>query len=110
MASIFGAPFTAAYAAAKGGMVQLTRSLAVAWAKDNIQVNAYLPGWIETGQTANIPQQMPGLHEKISERCPMGRWGTGSDFAGIGVFLASAASNFITGVAIPVDGGYSVAG
>ncbi len=109
MASIFGAPFTAAYGAAKGGMVQLTKSLAVAWAKDNIQVNAYLPGWIETGQTANIPQQMPGLHEKITERCPTGRWGKGADFAGIGVFLASSASDFITGTAIPVDGGYSVA-
>lgn len=109
MASLFGAPFTAAYASAKGGMVQLTRSLAVAWAQDNIQVNCYLPGWIETGQTADLPQQFPGLQEKITERCPTGRWGKGEDFSGIGVFLASRASDFITGAAIPVDGGYSVA-
>lgn len=110
MAAIFGAPFTAAYGAAKGGMVQLTRSLAVAWAKDNIQVNCYLPGWIETRQTANLPEQFPGLAEKIAQRCPMGHWGKGEDFAGIGVFLASRASDYITGAAIPVDGGYSVAG
>ena len=93
MASIFGLPFAAPYAATKGGVVQLSRVLATAWAADNIQVNAYLPGWIETGQTANIPQQMPGLHEKITERCLMGRWGKGADFAGIGVFLASSASD-----------------
>ena len=109
MASLFGAPFTAAYGAAKGGMVQLTRSLAVAWAKENIQVNCYLPGWIETGQTANIPEQVPGLYEKVVDRCPTGRWGQGDDFAGIAVFLASQASNYITGTAIPVDGGYSAA-
>ncbi|MBL6929775.1 MAG: SDR family oxidoreductase, partial [Rhodospirillales bacterium] len=106
---LFGAPFTAAYGAAKGGMVQLTRSLAVAWAKENIQVNCYLPGWIETGQTANIPEQVPGLYEKVVDRCPTGRWGQGDDFAGIAVFLASQASNYITGTAIPVDGGYSAA-
>jgi 2-deoxy-D-gluconate 3-dehydrogenase len=110
MTSLFGAPFASAYGSAKGGMMQLTKSLAVAWARDNIQVNCYLPGWIETRQTASIPDQLPGLHEKITERCPMGRWGTGDDFAGIGVFLASSASDFITGAAIPVDGGYSVAG
>ena len=109
MASLFGAPFTAAYAAANGGMVQLTRSLAVAWAQDNIQVNCYLPGWIETGQTANLETDAPGIREKITARCPMGRWGVGNDFSGIGVFLASPASDFITGAAIPVDGGYSVA-
>lgn len=110
MASLFGTSFTAAYGAAKGGMVQLTRALAVAWAKDNIQVNCYLPGWIETRQTANLPEQFPGLTEKIAQRCPMGHWGKGDDFAGIGVFLASRASDYITGAAIPVDGGYSVAG
>lgn len=110
MAALFGTPFTAAYAAAKGGMVQLTRSLAVAWAEDNIQVNCYLPGWIETGQTANISQDVPGLREKVTDRCPMGRWGKGEDFAGIGVFLAGPASDYITGAIIPVDGGYSAAG
>lgn len=110
MAALFGTPFAAAYAAAKGGMVQLTRSLAVAWAEDNIQVNCYLPGWIETGQTANISQDVPGLREKVTDRCPMGRWGKGEDFAGIGVFLAGPASDYITGAIIPVDGGYSAAG
>jgi len=110
MTSLFGATFAAAYGAAKGGMMQLTKSLAVAWAKDNIQVNCYLPGWIETRQTANIPQQLPGHYERVAERCPMGRWGTGDDFAGIGVFLASSASDFITGATIPVDGGYAAAG
>lgn len=110
MASLFGTSFTAAYGAAKGGMVQMTKALAVAWAKDNIQVNCYLPGWIETRQTANLPEQFPGLAEKIAQRCPMGHWGKGDDFAGIGVFLASRASDYITGAAIPVDGGYSVAG
>ncbi len=110
LAAIFGNPFTAAYGAAKGGMVQLTRSLAVAWAQDNIQVNCYLPGWIETGQTANLPQQLPGLYEKIVARCPMGRFGTGADFAGIAVLLGGPGSDFITGAAIPIDGGYSIAG
>lgn len=109
LAALFGAPFTAAYGAAKGGIVQLTRSLAVAWAKDNIQVNCFLPGWIATGQTANLRKDVPGMVEHILERCPMGRFGTGEDFEGIAVFLAGPASNFITGAAIPIDGGFSVA-
>jgi 2-deoxy-D-gluconate 3-dehydrogenase len=110
MMSIFGAPFTAAYAASKGGLVQLTRALATAWAKDNIQVNAVLPGWIDTDLTRKAREQVPGLHDRAVARTPAGRWGTPEDLAGIAVFLASAASDFVTGTAIPVDGGYSVQG
>jgi 2-dehydro-3-deoxy-D-gluconate 5-dehydrogenase len=110
MASIFGLAFAGPYGAAKGGVVQLTRSLAVAWAKDNIQVNAFLPGWIDTPLTAGARRDVAGLHEKVVGRCPAARWGTPEDFAGIAVFLASRASDYITGTAIPVDGGYSVAG
>ena len=110
MMSIFGSPFASAYAATKGGIVQLSRSLALAWAKDNIQVNAILPGWIETDLTRAARREVPGLHERVLGRSPTGRWGTPDDFEGIGVFLASPASDFITGTAIPVDGGYSVVG
>ncbi|HEV8307035.1 MAG TPA: glucose 1-dehydrogenase [Methylomirabilota bacterium] len=110
MMSIFGAPFTAPYAASKGGIVQLTKALATAWAKDNVQVNAVLPGWIDTDLTRKAREQVAGLHERVLARTPAGRWGTPDDHAGIAVFLASPASDFITGTAIPVDGGYSVLG
>jgi 2-deoxy-D-gluconate 3-dehydrogenase len=110
MMSIFGASFTAPYAASKGGIVQLTRALATAWAKDNIQVNAVLPGWIDTELTQRAREQVPGLHERVLARTPAGRWGLPEDHAGIAVFLASRASDFVTGTAIPVDGGYSVQG
>jgi 2-deoxy-D-gluconate 3-dehydrogenase len=110
MMSIFGASFTSAYAASKGGIVQFTRALATAWAKDNIQVNSILPGWIDTDLTKRARQQVEGLHERVLARTPAGRWGTGEDHAGIAVFLASRASDFVTGTAIPVDGGYSVQG
>lgn len=110
MLAIFGMEFTAHYGASKGGLVQLTRSLATAWAKDNIQVNAVLPGWIDTDLTRHGRQQIPGLHERVLARTPAGRWGEPADFAGVAVFLASAASNFVTGAAIPVDGGFSVQG
>ncbi|MBI3455199.1 MAG: glucose 1-dehydrogenase [Candidatus Rokubacteria bacterium] len=110
MMSIFGASFTAPYAASKGGMVQLTKALATAWAKDNIQVNAVLPGWIDTDLTRQAREQVPGLHERVLARTPAGRWGAPDDHAGIAVFLASPASDFVTGTAIPVDGGYSVQG
>jgi 2-deoxy-D-gluconate 3-dehydrogenase len=110
MMSIFGASFTAPYAASKGGMVQLTKALATAWAKDNIQVNAVLPGWIDTDLTRKAREQVAGLHERVLARTPAGRWGTPDDHAGIAVFLASRASDFVTGTAIPVDGGYSVQG
>ena len=110
MMSIFGASFSAPYAASKGGMVQMTRALATAWAKDNIQVNAVLPGWIDTDLTRKARAQVDGLHDRVLARTPAGRWGTPADHAGIAVFLASAASDFVTGTAIPVDGGYSVQG
>jgi 2-dehydro-3-deoxy-D-gluconate 5-dehydrogenase len=109
MLSIFGASFAPAYGASKGGVVQLTKSLAVAWATDNIQVNAVLPGWIDTALTARARQQVAGLNERVLARTPAGRWGGPDDMAGVAVFLASAASDFITGVAIAVDGGYSSA-
>ena len=110
MMSIFGASFTPAYAASKGGIVQLTRALATAWARDNVQVNAVLPGWIDTDLTRQARQQVEGLHDNVLRRTPAGRWGAIEDMAGIAVFLASAASDFVTGTAIPVDGGYSIQG
>jgi len=110
MMSIFGASFAAPYGASKGAVVQLTKSLASAWAADNIQVNAVLPGWIDTDLTKDARQQVSGLHEKVLARTPAGRWGVPDDMAGIAVFLASPASDFITGTAIPVDGGYSSQG
>jgi 2-deoxy-D-gluconate 3-dehydrogenase len=108
MMSLFGAAYAAAYSASKGAIVQLTKSLATAWAKDNIQVNAVLPGWIDTELTIAARQQVAGLHERILRRTPAGRWGVPEDLAGIAVFLAGPASDFVTGTAIPVDGGFSV--
>src|SRR5437763_718667 len=93
-----------------GGIVQFGRACATAWAKDNIQVNAVLPGWIDTDLTKNARREVEGLHERVLARTPAARWGVPADFAGIGVFLASAASDFVTGTAIPVDGGFSVQG
>jgi 2-dehydro-3-deoxy-D-gluconate 5-dehydrogenase len=110
MLSIFGTSFAPAYAASKGGIVQFSRACATAWAKDNIQVNAVLPGWIDTDLTRNARREVQGLHEKVLARTPAGRWGDPKDFAGIAVFLGSAASDFVTGAAIPVDGGFSVQG
>jgi 2-deoxy-D-gluconate 3-dehydrogenase len=110
MMSIFGASFAPAYASSKGGIVQFTRSCAVAWAADNIQVNAVLPGWIDTDLTRRARQEIDGLHDKVLARTPAARWGAIADFAGIAVFLSSSASDFVTGTAIPVDGGFSVMG
>jgi len=110
MMSIFGASFVPAYAASKGGIVQLTRSLAAAWAKDNIQVNAVLPGWIDTELTQRARREIAGLQDNVLRRTPAGRWGVIDDLAGIAVFLAARASDFITGAAIPVDGGFSIQG
>ena len=110
MMSIFGASFAPAYAASKGGIVQFTRACAVAWAADNVQVNAVLPGWIDTDLTKRARVEVDGLHDKVLARTPAARWGGISDFAGIAVFLASPASDFVTGTAIPVDGGFSVMG
>jgi 2-dehydro-3-deoxy-D-gluconate 5-dehydrogenase len=108
MMTIFSAPFSPAYSASKGGIVQFARSCATAWAKDNIQVNSILPGWINTELTQGARRDVPGLNERVLARTPAGRWGERQDFAGIAVFLSSAASDFVTGTAIPIDGGYSV--
>jgi 2-dehydro-3-deoxy-D-gluconate 5-dehydrogenase len=110
MMSIFGAPFVPAYAASKGGIVQFSKVCANAWARDNIQVNAVLPGWIDTELTQRARDQIEGLDARVRERTPMGRWGRPDDLAGIAVFLCSAASDFVTGTAIPVDGGYAING
>jgi 2-deoxy-D-gluconate 3-dehydrogenase len=110
MMSLFGASFAPAYGSSKGGIVQLTKSMAVAWARDNIQVNAVLPGWIDTELTQNARREVTGLHDSVLRRTPAGRWGGIDDMSGVAVFLASAASDFVTGTAIPVDGGYSIQG
>jgi 2-deoxy-D-gluconate 3-dehydrogenase len=110
MLSIFGLPLHVAYGASKGGVVQMTKSTAVAWAADGITVNVILPGWIDTDLTRKARQDMAGLNDNVLARTPSKRWGEPSDFEGVAAFLASDAAAFITGVAIPVDGGYSVQG
>jgi 2-dehydro-3-deoxy-D-gluconate 5-dehydrogenase len=110
MLSLFGTTFAAGYAASKGGIVQLGRALAVEWANDNIQVNTLLPGWIETELTAEAKKLFPDLEAGILSRTPQARWGKPADLAGIAVALCSSACDFITGTAIPVDGGYAVQG
>ncbi|MCY1511408.1 2-dehydro-3-deoxy-D-gluconate 5-dehydrogenase [compost metagenome] len=110
MMSIFGAPYAPAYAASKAGIVQLTKSTALSWAADQIQVNAILPGWFETELTDGARTQIPGLYERVKARAAAGRWGQPGDIAGTAVFLASAASDYVTGTAIPVDGGFSISG
>ena len=110
MMSLFGAPYTTPYATSKGGIVQMSRALATAWAKDNIQVNSILPGWIDTALTKRARVDVPQLHDDVLRRTPAGRWGDPADFEGIAVFLASPASDFVTGTAIPVCGGFSIRG
>lgn len=110
MMSLFGIPTSAAYAASKGGIVQYTKVLATAWAEHGIQANVVLPGWIDTELTQGARRDIEGLNERVLARTPAARWGVPGDLAGIAVFLASAASDFVTGAAIPVDGGYSVVG
>ena len=107
MTSIFGASFAVAYATSKGGIVQLTKSLALAWAADNIQVNAILPGWFVTELTERARAEVSGLYERVLARIPSGRWAQPKDIAGTAVWLASPASDYVTGIAVPVDGGYS---
>ena len=107
MTSIFGFDMAPVYAATKGAVVQLTRSLAAAWARDNIQVNCILPGWIDTDLTRAARRAIAGLEERVTERTPSGRWGRPEDLGGAAVFLCSRASDFVTGVALPVDGGFS---
>ena len=108
MTSIFGGGKLAPYGTSKGGIVQLTRSLAVAWAPDKIQVNAILPGWINTDLTRLARKDLPGLNKQVLTRTPTGRWGEPFEVAGAAIFLSSRASDFITGVALPVDGGFSI--
>jgi 2-deoxy-D-gluconate 3-dehydrogenase len=108
MTSLFGGGKLMAYGASKGGVVAMTRALAVAWASDNIQVNAILPGWIDTDLTIKARVELEGLNERVLSRTPMGRWGRPEDLQGTAIYLATAASNFVTGVALSVDGGYSV--
>ncbi len=108
LVSLFGVAHAVAYSASKGAVLQLTRSLATAWAADRIQVNAILPGWVDTPLTHDARSSVPGLNDSVIARTPAGRWGEIGDFEGIAVFLASGASDFITGAAITVDGGYSV--
>jgi 2-dehydro-3-deoxy-D-gluconate 5-dehydrogenase len=108
MTSIFGGPKVVPYSASKGGIVQLTRSLACSWTEENIQVNAILPGYIDTEMTRRARVEIEGLNETVIARTPVRRWGEPSDLQGSAIFLASAASDFVTGVALPVDGGYSV--
>jgi 2-deoxy-D-gluconate 3-dehydrogenase len=107
-AAFVAMPTMAAYAPSKAGVVQFSRVCAAAWARDNIQVNAVLPGWIETEMT-RPRREDHAFNERVLARVPAGRWGTPDDLAGIAAFLASPASDFVTGAAIPVDGGYSFA-
>jgi 2-deoxy-D-gluconate 3-dehydrogenase len=107
MTSIFGFDVGPVYAATKGAVVQLTKSLAAAWAKDNIQVNSILPGFIDTELTQNLRRNFPGAHERVVARTPARRWGDPADLAGTAVFFCSRASDFVTGTALPVDGGFS---
>lgn len=109
MFSLFGGGGSGApYSASKGGIVQLSKSLAVAWAKDNIQSNAILPGWFMTELTEAIPANQPERFDLINRRIPTGRWGEPEELQGAVVFLASQASDYVTGAVLTVDGGYSV--
>ncbi|MDE2197842.1 MAG: glucose 1-dehydrogenase [Rhodospirillales bacterium] len=104
--SLLAAPHAAPYAASKGAIMQYTKVIATAWARDNIQCNAVLPGWIDTELTVGARAQVAGLNEAVLARTPAARWGVPADLAGIAVFLAAPASDFVTGAAIPCDGGY----
>ena len=107
MYSFFGSGLIPSYSAAKGGVIQLTKSMAVELAPYNVQVNAIAPGWFETDMTAPV-KTMPQLNDEIIMRTPAGRWGQPEELAGTAVFLASTASDFITGETIRVDGGYAI--
>jgi len=106
MYSFFGSGLIPSYSAAKGAIVQLTKSMAIELAPHNIQVNAIAPGWIETEMTAPV-KTMP-LNDEILSRTPAGRWGQPEEIAGTAVYLASRASDFVTGTTIRVDGGYAI--
>jgi len=104
--SVFGTPGFVSYGASKAGVLGLTRGLAIELAPHNIQVNAILPGWYRTDMTGGF-EESP-VKDEIRKKTPAGRWGSPEDLAGAAVFLASEASNFVTGVALPVDGGYLI--
>jgi NAD(P)-dependent dehydrogenase (short-subunit alcohol dehydrogenase family) len=108
MLSFFGGGAVPAYSASKGGIAQLTKSLAIAWAADGVRVNALAPGWIETALTEPLFSD-PRRRDEIIRRTPLGRWGRPEDVAGAAIFLCSPSAAFITGVILPVDGGYSIA-
>ena len=107
MLSFFGGGLVPGYSASKGGVAQLTKSLAIAYAPDGIRVNAVAPGWIATRMTEAL-QADPARNEPILARTPMKRWGRPEDVASAALFLASDAASFVTGVILPVDGGYLV--
>lgn len=108
IASFMGSPMAVAYAPSKGGILQLGRALAVAWAKDNIQINTVLPGWIDTPMSKTARRDIPGLEEMVIGRTPAGAFGSPADFAGAAVYFASAASNFVNGTSLVIDGAYSI--
>jgi 2-dehydro-3-deoxy-D-gluconate 5-dehydrogenase len=107
IASFMASAVGVAYSPSKGGIVQLSKALAVAWAKDNIQVNAILPGWIDTPLSVSARAAIPGLEETVIGRTPAGRWGTPEDFVGAAVYFASGLSDFVNGASLVIDGGYS---
>ncbi len=107
MTSLYGLGKVVPYACSKMGILSLTYSLALAWARDGIFVNCILPGWIDTPLTVVARKDFPGLSQFVEDKTPMGRWGEPADFMGIAAFLASSASDFISGEYIRVDGGFA---